>query len=649
MTKRHATRPRSSRGASSSQKRATAQAMPAYVAQDSKNNPQFAGSITYSNMPEPHMLPRNYKAYAREGYRQDPTLYKAVQYLITNGAAIPPVLFTDSTCKTRIEQHPLLDKLEHPNPEQSGVDYRESAFGHLLIAGNSFQLALRAGKSGPPDELWTLPPDMVHPLTQKPRGIVGYHFDGYDDTNNPIPPEQIRHDKFWSPDDPVFGLSPVEPAAILIDQNMAARKWNLSVLQNSGRMDGAWVAPTPMSPNDRKKLQDQLNGKYRGFQNAGKSPVLDAGMKWEPTGYKPTEMDFLEAIRRNEGGIANVVNMPPQLIGDTSASTYNNMGEAKGASYTEGIFPILDRIYAGWRHWLVPMYPDLCDKNGRPTAYLYYDKETVEVVRQIVQARVAAQIEQATKVYQAGGMDMYTYQEQCGLLPDPNARGIYRVYNILVSSDKLQEYAAQAIKTPAAPPMPLPEPLNGPEPGGNANTNAPDDEGDGVHKKPAQGGKAIFTAAEKAALVAFRAQLRSAKRLAPATHKTWECAPGACAFCLQNDGVTVPVNEDFPNGCNTPDDCHKFCKCSAWELALPDDLDPAEYSPSFLIRVYALRFIEGRHDRDIAARDAQQSQDEESDDYTPDELDYAKTTRIEALRERKRKREEYRKFMEQVL
>src|SRR5216684_2472378 len=314
---------------------------------DSKSNPMYggAGSITYASAPQPQMLPRSYKSFAKEGYRSDPTLFKSISYIITNGAAIPPKLYSDATMKTEIEKHPLLDKLEEPNNEQSGVDYREAVIGYLLIAGNSFQYALRASKSGPPDELWTLPPDLTHPVEQKPRGIIGYDFDNFDDKNKRIPPELIRHDKFWAPDDPTFGMSPIEPAAIMIDMNLAARKWNLATLQNSGRMPGVFKAPLPMGFNERQSLEKTVNGKYGGPANAGKYPVMDAGLDFVPTGYTPTELDWLESVRRNEGGIANTVNIPPQLIGDTSASTYNNMDAAKGASYTEEIFPVLDRIY----------------------------------------------------------------------------------------------------------------------------------------------------------------------------------------------------------------------------------------------------------------------------------------------------------------
>jgi len=613
----------------------------AFRAGETKNNPMYQGSITYINAPQPQMMPRNYKSYIKEGYKSDPTLYKSVNYIITNGAAIPPLLYTDATMKKTIDTHPLLDLLETPNNEQSGVDYREAVIGYLLIAGNSFQFASRVTrKNGPPDELWTLPPDLVHPVLERPRGISGYNFDNFQEKDNPIPPENIRHDKFWGGDDPIWGISPVEPAAIMIDMNLASRKWNLSVLQNGGRMDGAWVVPTPMGLNERNQTEQKIHGKYRGYSNAGKAPVMDAGMTFVPTAYTPTELDWLESVRRNEGGIANTVNIPPQLIGDTSATTYNNMGEAKAASYTEEIFPVLDRIYAGWRRWLVPMYPDL------KSAYLYYDKETVEVVQQVIQAQKAAQADRAVKAYLAGIIMLDQANVLMGLPPLPKGQGkVYRMGAVLIPADEIMKYAEQSMTTPAAPPMPVPEPIPTTLPPGTQPA-APTQEQPSSQpgKKPtneatppeqekepsAQQGRGKQPVKASPSLGEVRSFGRepgpahreretvhhSRKQADTITHLLWECDAGACAFCLENDGILIAVDDSFPNGCSGPDDSHRWCKCQAYELSIPDDTEDSTISRmsiAALAAAFGVGLIASRHDQDVQEQEQEDVQEDEDD------------------------------------
>ena len=281
---------------------------------ESKVNPAYMALTTISDVPQPHTLPRNYKSYATEGFEND-TVYKCLTYITQNAGAIPPTLYTDRTLQKKIGSHPLLDKLEKPNNEQTGVEYIEGALGYLLLAGNSYQYSIRKGKQGPPDELWDLEPPKVKPIPSRKRGIIGYEYDDFDAEQNPIDPANIGRMRFWNPSDPLFGFSPITVCAILIDQQSAAKKWNLAQLQNFGKPSGAWTAPTVLSPNDYAKTLEKLREMYAGYQNAGKTQLLDAGMMWQPTGMSPTDMDWLNAMKYNAGGIANIFNIAPQLIG----------------------------------------------------------------------------------------------------------------------------------------------------------------------------------------------------------------------------------------------------------------------------------------------------------------------------------------------
>lgn len=453
------------------------QAIGEYHRMDTKANPAFQGLIAYSDHPTPITMPRDYKSYVKEAYQGNDTVYKCVKYLTQNGAAIPPRLYTDSTMKKEITSHPLLDKLANPNADDSGVDYREAVLGYFLLAGNSFQLALRKGKSGPPDELWPLQPNRVEVMGAKTRGVVGYKYLDYPDEKNPIDPANMAHMKFWNPDSPVYGMSPLQVGAIMVDQQTAARKWNLGLLQNWARLPGAWTTNTILSQNDRKQLESRLNEKFAGARGAGKFPLLDGGFTWTQIGASPTEMDWLQSIIYNAGNIANLYDMPPQLIGDTSSSTYNNIQEAKAASYTEAIFPMLDKLYAKWTKWLLPMYPDL--KN----AYLYYDKKTVEVVQFVIQQQLTASAQRGNSSYMQGVAMLDEAREIQGLPPLPNGAGqVFRLGAVLVRAEDMIKYAEQSLTKPAAPPIPAAEPIQD-DPTDPSSTDGTDDEED-QPKKP---------------------------------------------------------------------------------------------------------------------------------------------------------------------
>lgn len=419
---------------------------------EEKSNPAYFGMISYSSDPQPITSPRNYKTFSKEAYGGNDTIYKVLQYITSNASAIPPTLYTDRTMKKPIENHSLLDKLDMPNEEDSGVDFREAALGYLLIDGNSYQYSIRKGIKGPPDELWTLQPNRVTPVAGRTRGITGYRFEDFPNEMNPILPQNIGRMKFWNPDNPVFGMSPLQVGAIMVDMQTAARRWNLSMMQNGAKLSGAWTTDAILSSNDRVKLESRLNEKFSGPKGTGKAPLLDGGFKWNQMGANPSELDWLEGLKYNAGALANLYNIAPQLIGDTSASTYSNMAEARAASYTEAIFPLLDRLYSLWNRWLVPMYPDL------KGAYLYYDKSTVEAVKQVIQAQKTAQIAAAVNAYLNGACTLNQALAMQGLPEDPQGN-VYRIGLILVPADELMDYARQSIAKPVTPPVTVAEPI----------------------------------------------------------------------------------------------------------------------------------------------------------------------------------------------
>lgn len=521
-----------------------------YIQREQKANPRLIGMTVIDGMSQPRSMPRNVKTFMREGYKND-TAYKVINYAIINGAAINPVLYTDKsqidkTDGKRIDKHALLDKLEKPNDDWSGVFLRKSIIGEYLLTGNSFQYINRVAKVGPPDEIWTLPPDKVEPITEQTKGIIGYNYTEWATEKNPILPQLVGHLRMWNPEDPFFGMSPMEVAAIIIDQQTDARKWNLSLLQNFGKLPGAWVTDALLSASDRSKLEARVNEKFAGFRNAGKMPVLDGALKWQPSAVNPSELDWIESLKFNGGSIANIYNMPPQLIGDTSSTTYDNMEQAELISYTEFIFPTLDDLYSLWNMWLLPMYPDLANSG----AYLYYDKESIEVVQKVLQARKDAQADRANKMWTTGLGTMNEMREKCGL-PSLGPDGdLFRFGAVLVQKSALAEYAKQSLTTPAAPPPAQPEPIQDP---GQPPTNVAPNEKPEDGKQPPPPKRNDIYSTKALDLTTAEEKAAYAKSM-ESTRQKWETQYQkelAAYFETEHKAVVQSINSSNATGATT--------------------------------------------------------------------------------------------------
>src|SRR5262245_11231455 len=77
----------------------------------------------------PAWAPRDYAAFAREGFMQNPVLYRAVRMVAEAAASVPLLLYQG---EEEIAQHPLLDLLARPNPGASTPDLLEAWYGYLL-------------------------------------------------------------------------------------------------------------------------------------------------------------------------------------------------------------------------------------------------------------------------------------------------------------------------------------------------------------------------------------------------------------------------------------------------------------------------------------------------------------------------------------
>ena len=88
--------------------------------------------------------PRDYAAFAREGFMQNAIVYRSVRMVAEAAASVPLLLYEGDQ---EIAEHPLLDLIARPNPVSSAPDLLESWYGFLLVSGNAYLEAVAVGGS----------------------------------------------------------------------------------------------------------------------------------------------------------------------------------------------------------------------------------------------------------------------------------------------------------------------------------------------------------------------------------------------------------------------------------------------------------------------------------------------------------------------
>ncbi len=217
-------------------------------------------------------------------------------------------------------EHPVLDLLSTVNPFMNGFDLREVTQLHQELVGNAYWLLIN-GPRGYPVEIWPLPPDRVKVLPDPERFILGYKYSAMQREYN-FPEQDIIHFKMTNPKSMYYGCGPVQASlqSNAIFQNMG--DYEQAIFGNMGRIEGAFQTDDSLDEEDFQRLKQEIKDNFYGAKNAGKTPLLDKGLKYVSYGMTPREMSYMGGREKVKESIVNVFG---QTLGmyDKSATRAN--------------------------------------------------------------------------------------------------------------------------------------------------------------------------------------------------------------------------------------------------------------------------------------------------------------------------------------
>ncbi len=415
-----------------------------------KADPNIAVVVAQQGVAAPATMPRNMRAYIQEGYRSSKTVFRVVGHIARAGAGIKWKHYTDQTKKREMPNSELLQLWNNPSPKVSGTAFREAMIAYYCLTGNNYLLGINANMNpaGKFDELYNLRPDLTK-IKVDENGPLYYEFGNFSPPRRYADPF-IMHNKLFAGNDDVYGMSPVEVAAMLVDIQKAGQKWNLGLLSNMARPGGAWVTDALLGDTEYKGLKEEIRKKFAGPRNAGETAILHGGVKWQSMSMSPYELDWLESDTKSDRDIAGIFfNFPLFLLG-LADSTYSNQEEARYALYTEIDFPILDMYEDSLNMWLTPRYG----------GYLGYDQEDVEAIQTRLQQAKGQASDRATAEFTASTATFLEAREIQGR-PKLPVKDFVIINSVPVHVEDLDDYIAaltgKTINPPPPPPM-LPSP-----------------------------------------------------------------------------------------------------------------------------------------------------------------------------------------------
>lgn len=129
-------------------------------------------------------------------------------------------------------------------------------------------------------------------------------------------------------DNGLFGKSFIQAGAENIGLGMAAEKNAASFFGNGSFPSGVLMREGHFKDGEkRKKFLNSWNKIYSGGDNAGKTALLEDGVKYEALSVTPKDAQLLEARGATIEDIARWADIPPFLLKSTKDSSYNNISQ----------------------------------------------------------------------------------------------------------------------------------------------------------------------------------------------------------------------------------------------------------------------------------------------------------------------------------
>lgn len=257
----------------------------------------------------------------------------------------------------RILQHPILDLLDKFNSINTASEAFYLTCANIELAGDSFLLKDRPVQ---PSEMYVLDPTCV---TVNPKsdgfGVQSYDYKRTVDgktTTITYPPELIIHIKTPNPENPLRGKSTVAATATSIDTSNLAQEFLKTFFKNGAIVNFALSTDQRITPDEIRRIEQQLKRNYGGVANAFKTLILGGGFDVKEIQHTNKDMAVLELENAMRDKIMAMFKNTKTSLGIVEDVNRAN-AEASMAAWKQNVIkPKITRIVDSLNEYLVPDY-----------------------------------------------------------------------------------------------------------------------------------------------------------------------------------------------------------------------------------------------------------------------------------------------------
>lgn len=293
-------------------------------------------------------------------YRTQPHVRTVVDFLSSQMGQLGIQVFRrlSDTDRVRVHGHPLAQLLRHPNEGTTRFAFITQLVQDWAVFGQAFAIKVRRpGRL----ELYRVPPAQVRGFGDLvPRGYAWTVPDG---VTVALPASEVFTLRQYNPDDPIAGLSPLETLRKMLAEQAAATAYREWFWTNGAKL-GGWIARPKEAPRWSEQQREDFRKQWAAFQgpqNAGKTAVLEDGMRFESITASAHESQLIEARKLSREEVAAAYHVPPAMLGILEAQGYGSLKEQHKALYQDTLGPLVALLEGEIERQLLTEFSDSDD------------------------------------------------------------------------------------------------------------------------------------------------------------------------------------------------------------------------------------------------------------------------------------------------
>lgn len=210
-----------------------------------------------------------------------------------------------------VEDHEVLSLLYRANPimTKAHMMYLLSVYFKLWGAAPIFKE--RIGRKVV--NLYPMRPDLLKMRQNENGDIVAWEY-WVGGKMVQFDKEDVLYILRPDPKNPIKGYGNFQAAAIEIDADTAAVVWNKYFFENNAEPGGVLETDQSLSDETFERLKKTWYARYGGSSNAGKTAILEAGLKWKATEQTGKEAGYIETRAFNRDTILTLFGVPKGLF-----------------------------------------------------------------------------------------------------------------------------------------------------------------------------------------------------------------------------------------------------------------------------------------------------------------------------------------------